>query len=171
MYIHIHIYIYISIYIYGGALCTSHSSKHGGRPSPHEARQLQSNAATGATNDVSKCQCVYLGRANAPASDCHTLHLLENAFGSIQSFLVLGVDASDDVLILQLIVLYACYSATNSVRHGRCSNEGDDYDRHVFLLQFAKQGVMDHSRSRSALDRALNAPFWNTGRSTRRRQT
>ena len=101
---------------------------------------------------------------------CHTLHLPENAFGSSQSFLVLGVDAPDDILILQLLVLYACYSATNSVRHGRCSNEGNDYDRRDFLLQFA-QGVMDHSRSRSALDRAPNAPFWNTGRSTRRRQT
>ena len=83
-----------------------------------------------------------------------TLHMSNDASGTTTSFLCLDRDTPEDVRILQLLLLYAVYSATNTLRHS-CEPPSA---QHVpsMLMQFVKQGAQGSCSARGALSAALN---------------
>ena len=76
--------------------------------------------------------------------------------GSMRSFLVLDSLWSDEELTLQLLLLYACYSATNALRHEQAASANSHQNYQELLQQFAAQGTFNHPCSQSVLRHALS---------------
>ena len=88
-----------------------------------------------------------------------TLRLPEHFTDSILAFFGLGEVGNDEHYTLQLLAVYAAYSATNASRMSRGS-VGDGFaNRNELLLQYAKQGVFNHPRSARVLAEVLRRPY------------
>ena len=74
-----------------------------------------------------------------------TLHLPESVVGGLKAFLGLHVPVDEDTLIVQQLLLYAVYSATNRLRHGTTCT--DPSSPNELLLQYMHQGAGQSSRS------------------------
>ena len=81
----------------------------------------------------------------------------------LRGFLCLDRDVSDEVRTLQLLLLFAVYSASNSIRFGKCPAPADISE---LLFQFVHQGAFNHSGSHSVVQN-----IWQHSRSTRARTT
>ena len=86
------------------------------------------------------------------ASDC--LHLSQEHVGNTAAFLCLNRDTPEDVRILQLLLLYAIYCATNILRYTRTPLT--THQKKALLLQLVQQGASGCSVARRALNTALS---------------
>ena len=84
---------------------------------------------------------------------CEKLHMSQEHVGNLATFLCLTRDTPDDVRILQLLLLYAVYNATNTLRHAHSPLPMQD--RSALLLQFTQQGANGSCVARRALTAAL----------------
>ena len=73
----------------------------------------------------------------------HSLGLPIARVGGMITFLCLQRDMQDDVRTLQLLLLYAVYSATNCIRY--CNPALSLHAMHEFLLQYVHQGASQMS--------------------------
>ena len=76
--------------------------------------------------------------------------------GSMRSFLVLDSLCSNDELTLQLLLLYACYSATNVLRHQQANSANMQHNYQELLQQLAVQGTFNHPCSQRVLRHSLS---------------
>ena len=91
-----------------------------------------------------------------------SLDLPDTTVGGLLNFLCLSSNVDDETRILQLLLLYAVYSATNCMRY--TSPNVSPQSMHEFLLQFVHQGASQlHSVQVVVRERVTNR------RSTRRR--
>lgn len=83
----------------------------------------------------------------------NTLHMPPSCLDNMLGFLCLNKEVAEDTRILQFLVLYAVYSATNAIRaqprgiHISCMRE--------FLLQYVHQGASGSSKCQSVVRQAL----------------
>ena len=81
------------------------------------------------------------------------LHLPHQVVGSLQGFLCLSAGLDDDTLTLQLLLLYAVYTATNVLRFAQpCAPIGSVKE---LLLQFVHQGARNSSNAQHVVHRAM----------------
>ena len=73
------------------------------------------------------------------------LHLPAQLVKNQESFLVLSSNVGDDIRILQALLLYAVYTATNIIRFRKI--KFDQSGIHEFLLQILHQGAAQSSRA------------------------
>ena len=96
--------------------------------------------------DYAHCQVVRQFSLN-------TVNLPPNAVGTLQAFLGLVADVDDDTLVVQHLVVYAVYTATNRLRHGlalpslTCISE--------LLLQYLHQGAAQSASAQAAVQRLI----------------
>ena len=93
------------------------------------------------------------------------MHLPPQHVGSLQAFMVLNKNIDDDLQTMLMINLYACYATRNALKHHQdpdsCRNIGE------CMLQFAKQAVYGHPKSRSVFARWIKVPFASSSSSAR----
>ena len=83
-----------------------------------------------------------------------TLCIPHQFCGCLRSFLCLDAGIPDDIRILQLLLLYAVYCATNCLRNN--SNLVGAVNVQELLRQFAHQGTFNHSQSQYVLNTTLH---------------
>ena len=87
----------------------------------------------------------------------HTLNLPRNVVGDLKGFLGLGTCLDPQCLVVQQLLVYAVYTATNRLRHGEavpnlaCMRE--------LLLQYMHQGAAQSPTAQAALDKHLTSKF------------
>ena len=89
-----------------------------------------------------------------------TSGISQQAHCPLLSFLALEGVPDEDHQTLQILLLYAVYSATNVCR--KLLNEQPhrlEVDRHDLLMQFAKQATFGHAKSRKVLELALRRRY------------
>ena len=72
-------------------------------------------------------------------------------------FLCLDRDVDDNMRTLQLLLLYAVYSAANTLRFRHAGSAGISMD--ALLLQYVNQGASTSSAAQQALYQATVAPY------------
>ena len=77
--------------------------------------------------------------------------------GSMQLVLCLNRDTDDNTRTVQLLFLYAVYSAANVLRF-RSSGAANTMSMDALLLQFVHQGASTSPTAQHALHRAMSAP-------------
>ena len=84
------------------------------------------------------------------------LHIPAEHSGSLQAFMCLNKNVDDDLRAILVINLYACYAARNAMKHHHdpqaCFNVAE------CMLQFAKQAVFGHAKSRDVFARWVQVP-------------
>ena len=78
-----------------------------------------------------------------------SLHLPDELVGNMLGFMCLSRNTDDGILILQLLLVYAVYSATNCLRFAKPHLASNTL--HEFLLQFVHQGASQSSLAQSAV--------------------
>ena len=81
------------------------------------------------------------------------LHMPQEHVGNIAAFLCLSRDTPDDARVLQLILLYPVYGATNTLRYSRTTLQPQQ--KNALLMQLAQQGANGCCVARRALNAAL----------------
>jgi len=84
---------------------------------------------------------------------CHVLQLPCAQVGGLINFLCLGRDVSDESRVLQMLLLYAVYSATNCLRFAK--PKLGNADMKEFLLQYLHQGASQSSSAQQVLHNHL----------------
>ena len=79
----------------------------------------------------------------------HVLHLPHVQVSGLMNFLCLGRDVSDEQRVLQLLLLFAVYSATNCLR-SRSLKPGH-HDMKELMLQYLHQGASQSSSAQQVL--------------------
>ena len=75
---------------------------------------------------------------------------------SVPSFLLLSSPSSPQLLTLGALLLYACYSAYQSISHSTFLSPDASVD---LMLEFCKLATMNHPHSLKILRDALSGPF------------
>ena len=85
------------------------------------------------------------------------LRIPQHLVGTMLGFLCLDRDVDDNMRTLQLLLLYAVYSAANTLRFRHAGSAGISMD--ALLLQYVNQGASTSSAAQQALYQATVAPY------------
>ena len=92
------------------------------------------------------------------------LHLPSTHVRNMLAFLCLNREVDDETRVLQLLLLYAVYTASNHIRFARSATT--IHSMQEFLLQYVHQGASQHSFAQNAVHRLVTAA-WSTRRRIR----
>ena len=85
----------------------------------------------------------------------HRMNMPHNCVGTLLGFLCLNRDVTDDTRTLQLLLLYAVYTATNCLRF--CQPQLDPAKWHEFLRQYVHQGASQSSAAQKIVHDAIQS--------------